>query len=355
MRSLRLIVTRSRGTLPALLLATLTPAAGACGAKTGFYDYTGGGGAGASGLGGSGAEGGFGGSGAEGGFGAFGGGGQAGAGGAPICDPGQAQDTFEVTIPDPGVPADPGTICSVMMQPVASNQAARVTLTKFSMSLHLAQGFVEIPAALDGQILGVPVIEAIAAPNYPQLLDMQVTNVTPVAGGFTFDAEWPAPLQVPPDFWAELEVRTTFTIPCGAVGDSRVVESITFIHLCQEEDDVAWVSSGDECNTCSIIAEMAPSPIVPDKAEDGLPLARAVRLRLVPLARIGRAVVLLAENDGGDGAEYEWDASAGELQRLAPDVVLWRLPEGRGSQRLQAAVLGDEGAAVASFAWEEAA
>jgi hypothetical protein len=350
MRKLRLVVSRAKGALPVLLVAALAPSESACGAKTNLYAPEGDGGDGASGLGGAGAAGGEGG-------GLGGEGGDGGEGGAPpmLCEPGELQEEFVVTVPDPGAPAEPGSICAVMMQPVPSNQAARVTLNKFSMSLHLAQGFVAIAPALDGQLVAPPIIEVISA-QHPSLLPMQVSNVQATAGGFTFDAEWPAPLLVEPDFWAELQVKTTLTVACDPMGmDNRVVESITVIHLCQEEDDVAWVSSGEVCNTCSIIAEMAPSPIVPDKASDGLPLGRALRLRLVPLARVGRAVVLLAENDAGDGADYEWEASAGELVRLAPDVVLWRLPAAAGAQQVQAAVAGDEGAAVASFAWEEAA
>jgi hypothetical protein len=102
---------------------------------------------------------------------------------------------------------------------------------------------------------------------------------------------------------------------------------------------------------CRIIAEMAPSPIVPEKTNDALPLAQVLRLRIVELARVSNVVVLLAENDGGDGLEYEWHASAGKVEHLAPDVVAWTLEEGLDAPSIHAAVWGADGAAVASFAF----
>jgi hypothetical protein len=100
---------------------------------------------------------------------------------------------------------------------------------------------------------------------------------------------------------------------------------------------------------------MAPSPIVPDKGADGLPLARALRLRIVELARVGSTVVLLAENDGGAGLDYEWHPSDGRIEQLAPDVVAWTVAEGMAAPFIQAAVWGADAAAVTSWAWNEAA
>jgi hypothetical protein len=137
--------------------------------------------------------------------------------------------------------------------------------------------------------------------------------------------------------------------------DTRVVESFTFIHLCFGDMDLTWVSSGDTCKSCDIIAEMAPSPIVPDASADDLPLARVVRLRITVLARIGGALVLLAENDGGDGVSYAWRPSGGEISELAPDVIVWTPPRDPGPHLIQAAIEGDDGAAVASFTFQEAA
>jgi hypothetical protein len=70
---------------------------------------------------------------------------------------------------------------------------------------------------------------------------------------------------------------------------------------------------------------------------------------LVELARVGDSVVLLAENDGGAEVEYDWVAGSGELEKLAPDVVLWTVPRQAGPHHVQAAVFGKLGAAVASY------
>jgi hypothetical protein len=164
-----------------------------------------------------------------------------------------------------------------------------------------------------------------------------------------------------------ITVRVSLEISCGAMvpsadasGDAstatQVVHAVTDIHLCSDgRRDPEWVSSGSVCTVCRIIAEMAPSPIVPDKAADGLPLARVLRLRIIELARISNTVVLLAENDGGEGLEYEWHASAGTVERLAPDVIVWTLAEGMAAPHVQAAVWSADAAAVASFAFNDEA
>jgi hypothetical protein len=157
--------------------------------------------------------------------------------------------------------------------------------------------------------------------------------------------------------YSRVTVRTTFDVACAPDGGAaKQVHAATDIHLCTDDTGgPAWVSSGDACVVCRIIAEMAPSPIVPDKAADGLPLARALRLRVVELARVANRVVLFAENDGGEGLDYEWHPSAGEVERLAPDVIVWTVAEGMAAPLMQVAVVGESAAAVATWAWNAAA
>jgi hypothetical protein len=109
------------------------------------------------------------------------------------------------------------------------------------------------------------------------------------------------------------------------------------------------VSSGDECTICGVIAEMAPSPIVPDRAPDELALGRVIRLGVVVVARIGAALVLLAEHDAGAGVAYTWVASAGDVRAIAPDIVLWTPPAEPGPHFVQVAVESEDAAAVASY------
>jgi hypothetical protein len=349
MRKLRLTVSRARGALPVLVLATLLPAGGACSEDEDPDPNNSSGSVGAS-NGGATASG----SGAAGGAGAGGGfvgpsSSSTGTGGEAACD---VTYSFEVDIPPEGVPAEPGQICAVALDPVSSNAGARVTLVKES-DLHVATGMVEIAPALMGMVEGLPTIEVIDA-QAPELLGMQVTAIAAAANGFSFHAEWPAPLSLPPESWVRMTVRATFTLACGPM-EPRTVESITHIHLCAEPPDVAWVSSGDVCNVCDIIAEMAPSPIVPDVGGDDLPLGRVLRLQVKTLARVGRALVLLADHDGGEGQEHDWRCTAGEIERLAPDVVVWTPPDAPGPHLVQAAVHSDEAVAVASMTWPEVA
>lgn len=271
-----------------------------------------------------------------------------------FCSPSATEYTFVVELPDPGVVAEPGQICAQNPPTVVSNTAARVTLTKYSQALNLAMGFIAIAAPLDGTVVGAPSVEVVSAMTN-ELLGMVVTDVQATQGGFTFHAEWPQMLNLPPESWVGMTVKTTFTSQCGpGANDTRVVEAITNIHLCFEGSDLLWVSSGDECKVCEIIAEMAPSPIVSDKRKDDLPLARALRLRVRPIVKVGRQVVIMAENDGGEGVDYHWQVSGGEVERVAPDVVVWTPPKGGGRHLIQAAVTGEHTAGVASYTLEAA-
>ena len=241
------------------------------------------------------------------------------------------------------------------MDPVSSNKAARVTLTKSPMGHHLATGFVAIDPALLPSVIGIPTISVMAAGD-AQLKGMQVTNIMLAPGGFSFDAQWPLPFDVEPYGWTNMTIKTTFVLGCDPQAMTvRVVEALTYVNLCIENKELAWVSSGDTCKACESVAEMAPSPIVPDKQGDDLPLGRALRLRIVALARIGASVILFAENDGGDGLAYTWHPSAGRIEQIANDIVLWTPPSDFGEHIVQVAVHEEEAAAVATFSWRDAA
>lgn len=279
--------------------------------------------------------------------------GSSGAGGL-INPPGSGGScNYTVPLPPEGMPAKPGEICSVALDPVDSNLSARVTFTQGSTGL---KGSVSFDPNVAGRVVGVPVIDVLDASD-PALMNLQFGPLTKIAGGFSFDVLFKTPVTLQAGY-SRVTVRTTFDVGCGPDGGgAKQVHASTDIHVCTADfsGGFAWVSSGDYCTVCRIIAEMAPSPIVPDKGADGLPLARALRLRVVQLARVSNRVVLLAENDGGDGLEYEWHPSAGSVERLAPDVVVWTVAEGMAAPFMQLAVLGDTEAAVATWSWNEAA
>jgi len=349
MRKLKLIVSRAPGGgWPALALAALVPAGTAdCGSEVEYVGVTSSGHAGEGGVGGTGGvsttttTG----TGGEGGIWDF-------DAGIPDADEGpcgewEHEDNFVVDVYEEGVPANPGAICPVT-SPVESNWAARVTLVKYSQSLHLASGLVTVEPSLIPQITGLSV-EVIATQSWTDMMDMQVSNIQPAPQGFTFHAQWPEPFNVQPDHFASMRMRTTFNLQCPN-NVTKLVHAHNTIHLCVDEDgEPMWVSSGDECTTCTQVCEMAPGPIVPAAKTDPLPLARALRLGLREVARIGRSSVLVAEHDGGAGLDYRWEASAGEVQRLAPDVVVWTRPARAGHQHLRVAALAPDAVAVASF------
>ena len=284
----------------------------------------------------------------DGGFGFPGGG--FGAGGEPFCEPGTTEETYMVTVPPEGVPATVGEICSITVGPVESNQAARVTLTKDPQALELASGEVTVAPDLLSDVVGIPTIEVVDSPYYAELFQMSVANVTPTPSGFTFDASWPPLPPIEGDGTAMIVVRTTFDLACPP-NQTKQVQALTHLNLCLDESaEPTWVSSGDECTICGIIAEMAPSPIVPDRSVDDIGLGDVLQLRLVIVARIGRSLLFLAEHSGGEGLDYDWVVSGGEVQQVANDLLLWTPPEDATEPPLlQVAVHGDDAAAVASY------
>lgn len=370
MRTLRLLVRTHSGALPVLLAASILPN---CGTRTELPSEEPGpssiASAGQSGQGGQGGQGEGGSSGQSGQGGAFfggnGGQGQAGTiliGGSSgsatepkTCDmSGGDEKTLTVPLPNPGVPAEPGQICSVSVEPVTSGQAARVTLETIGTALNQPEtkGFCAIPPDLEPRVLAEPVIEVVDTNDF-RLKNVTFSDFLKQPGGYSFKATMPEPLSSSFDP-SRMTVRISLLIDCPT--GTRLVHATTDIFLCQEAGgliaDQFWVSSGGTCTVCQIIAEMAPSPIVPGKTADRLPLARVLRLRLVELARVSGTVVLLAENDGGEELEYEWHPSGGHLEFLDKDVVAWTVKPGEDAAALQVAVYGPTSAAVASFAFQ---
>ncbi len=266
--------------------------------------------------------------------------------------------SYIVEIPPAGTPAEPGQLCAVP-SPVSSNVAARVTLSNFSPDPATATGFVSVPPDVEPTIVGLPTVTVQSADS-GLAMAMSVTNMTKVTGGYQFDARWAEPLWGWERTLVQMTVQTSFAVSCSD-GGTTTVEALTKLDLCKPDyDEFEWVSSGDACTICSVIAEMAPSPIVSDKTGDDLPLGMVLRLRVVEVARAGRHVLLFADNDAGSGAEYEWRVSEGSLEHIADDVVLWTLPEeSSGTPFGQVAVWNEAGAAVENFlsavTWQVAA
>ncbi len=260
----------------------------------------------------------------------------------PMCN----LETVLVTLPQPGVPADPGQLCAVS-PPAKSNTSARVMFTQYNSNTGTAIGFIAVQPTVAGSIVGLPTLTVTSASD-PKFAMLQASGMTKTAGGYVFTAKWPALSNSM--FGGSLNVKTTFTVNCGD-GGTEVVESITPVAFCWDGEKFEWVSAGDACQVCAIIAEMAPSPIVSDVIGDNLPLARVIQIVVREIARVGRSVLLMAENDAGEDAEYEWRVSKGGIETVAPDIVLWTLPEGVDRPFGQVAVLNATGAVVENFVW----
>jgi hypothetical protein len=271
------------------------------------------------------------------------------AGGPDAGPPGSCRYTVE--LPPAGVPAEPGQICAATMVPVDSNRAAHVQLQAANGSPGSVEGTIVIAPTLLGMVVGTPKVEVIDATD-PALLALDVSAVLPNPSGFGFLGRWPGPVTFRAEGMTRITVRVTFEAACPDA--PQLVHAVTDVHLCDLDGlPVQWVSSGSVCSVCRIIAEMAPSPIVPDAGSDELPLGRVLRLRVVELARVSGTVVLLAENDGGSEVEYEWSASAGVIERLAPDVIALTAGEGVMSPFVQVAAFAADAAAVASWSFND--
>jgi len=297
-----------------------------------------------------------------------------------LCNCEQGSYTFTIPFPAEGAAATPGALCADVDGgfdaglAVASGQAARVTMAWSSGSdATKTQGSIAIAAALTGKVVGLPTVVFVPTASSGDT-QVAISNVRPDGQGFAFDAAW----SVVPDFQCgpsdSWRFKTTLQLQCDG-GGVRAVESLTNLRLCQDgfAQQRTWVSSGDSCNTCSTICEMAPSPmipapeggytcaticemapspIVPAQAGDDLPLGSALTVAIRPLAKVGNVLVLLAEHEsGGRAYAYDWSVSTGDVETLERDVVLWRLPEGEMDRvhLAQVAVVGAHAAAVASL------
>ena len=235
----------------------------------------------------------------------------------------------------------------------AGGQAARVTLEWAPGGSGTVIGRIAVAPEIAGQVIGLPTVDMVG--KYPNsggsgdAPDAAISNLRRESGAFVFDVTWvgrdPASMCMG-GVQAEWTFRTTLRLQCG--GQERAIESLTTVAQCA---DYTWASSGDTCEKCSAICEMAPSPLPAAPAGDDLPLGSALTVVVRPLVRVGGAVVLWAEHAPRAGLRYAWQATAGALEELAPDLVLWRPPADPAPALAQVAVTGEDLAAVGSYRW----
>lgn len=266
-------------------------------------------------------------------------------------------------LPPEGVPAELHQIC---MRPatdlVQSGWAARLVLEPDPSAVNRARGYVEIAPELSARVLGTPQLQVVAQgfQNFRFAAPSLAAN-----GRYDVSAQWDGGGLGYFESWRHVVATIRFDVSCdsaqdGGAGDAgsarRSVEARTEMYLCNEREEARWISSGEACHTCAIIAEMAPSPIVPMPRASELPLESVVRLNVRTIAVVGHDLLVYAEHDGGArDAEYSWHPSAGTLEPLADDVVLWRLPpECTEPQLLQVVVDVNSAVAVASLRFQGA-
>lgn len=332
MRSVRIVVRQMTGSVPALVAASVLGASGCAESSSNPAAAASAGAAGASSMMGL-------------------GGGSAGAAGGSARLPAGCQG-YEVKLPNVGQPAVAGEICAVEVEPVISNGAARVSLALPEGGDPKAPvvGTLTLSAELREQVRGAPVVELIGASNYT-LLDAQLSPLEETADGYTFTVTWPTGAFLQAEDMTRVSFRTALDLGCDT--GTRLVNAVTEVHLCggTYQSPTVWASTGDTCIVCTVIAELAASPIIPDHRASGLPLGQAMRARIVELAKVGGSVVRFAENDGGQATNYEWHASGGSLEHIAEDVVIFRSDGSTPAPSLQVAIVSDDGVAVVSYAY----
>jgi hypothetical protein len=346
MRSVRIVVRKMAGSVPALVAASLFGST-ACGESSSTPPH---GGSGGSASAGSAA------------------GGIAGSGVLIISGssstPGAAGSTsdlppsctgYVVQLPDVGTPAVAGEICTVDVEPVISNDAARVSLTVVDADPRApALGTLTLAPALRDQVRGAPVLQIVAATD-SRLLATVISPLEPTDDGFSFTVTWPKEANLRDSDLTRVSFRTALELSCATGG--RLVQATTEVHLCGgfSGGDAAvpatWASTGDTCVVCNVIAELAASPIIPDHEQSSLPLGQALRARIVELLRVGDGIVLFAENDGGAATNYEWHATGGALEHIADDLVIFRSDGTTPAPSLQVAITNDDGVAVVSYSY----
>jgi hypothetical protein len=241
---------------------------------------------------------------------------------------------------------------------LGNSQAARVTMEWSGGATGAygttSLGHITIAPEIAGLVVGMPTVE-VTSKSPDSAADPSISNLRADKDGFAFDVVWSPSgpgeicmIGVEPN-WI---FRTALRLQCG--GQERVVESFTVVAIC---GGYSWASSGDRCDECAVVCEMAPSPIVPRGVGDALPLGSALSVVIRPLVRVGGTLVLLANHAPRDGLAYAWQVSAGTIEQLDRDVVLWRLPcAGKKQAHIaQVAVTGEDLAAVASFRWDRPA
>ncbi len=265
------------------------------------------------------------------------------------------EEQYDVPAPPDGVPATLGDLCAVPGNTAQSGKAATVLFEADPLDAYVAAGKILVEQEIADKIVGLPQVQVTQA--FPEdLLNISVSNMTATSGGFSFDVEIPETIWLDPG-GAEISVMVTFELLCDEPsGDTKMVESLTYLHYCDGEDHCIWVSSGGECIVCGEVCEKIASPLPALPGDGPLALSASPGTEIVPVAQYGRKLILFAEQRGAkDQLSYFWKATGGTLIGEDKAGVIWEVPRGPGSYLIQVAVRDNNSASVATMSWRHKA
>jgi hypothetical protein len=267
-----------------------------------------------------------------------------------ICTWAGVAEEYIVPSPADGIEANADAICASSDSVAESNKAATVALALNAGNSYLAAGTVALAEDLVGGVVGLPTIEITEAVD-STLAAAVISNVATADGGFTFDIEFPS------DSWlypgeTELTIKVTMEVDCAdSSGDTQMVSSITYLHLCNASNDVwLWVSSGGDCTVCNEVCEKIACPLPASRDAGFAALSGSPQATIVQVAVHGRSVVMFAEHRGTRGKpSYTWKVSGGSLTGQGEAGIIWEVPQEAGPHLVQVAVKDDESATVAAL------
>ena len=267
-----------------------------------------------------------------------------------ICN-GMEEETYVVPSPDDGIAATQAAICAASDPTAVSNKAATVALAVDPTNYIHASGSVALAADLVGKVVGLPTIEiSEAVPT--DIAGAVISGIATAADGFTFDALFSSGSPYPGE--TEITIKVTMEISCDdSSGDTQLVSSITYLHLCDASESLwTWVSSGGECTVCTEVCEKIACPLPARRGGGFSTLAGSPRAEIVPVALHGRRVVLFAEHRGTEGPlAYSWKVSGGAITGQGEAGIIWELPAEPGPHLVQVAVKDATSATVAALRW----
>jgi hypothetical protein len=342
----------SRGPSPAVLAASLVTAT-ACGGETtgGGEPSLGHGGSGASsggrqGVGGTPGTGSSSGgsptsSGGTGGMGASSTGGTLPSG----CAPYSIVSTFQIPLPAAGTPSH--EVCNSAGGPVASGDAAALTIRADPADYRLLHGRITISPVLAPLLGGPPLLELVSGP-----FALSLAQPNPDGADYVFEARLADSVSYGSmTLWGQPSstlFRITLPVTCAiATGPVRVITEVN-LGICWDEPTAAWTwrGPGEACTVCFFMGEGAAPPVPSPAGESRIALGEMFDVSIQCIARVGSVLVLQATS--GSAARLSWSVTGGRLLFTEGDIAVWE-PHSEGTGVAQVTAESRQGVGLATF------